>query len=268
MTQTKAKLITFCISHYCEKARWALDRQGIDYEEIGWPPGVHMMLSKHHGAEATTLPIVLDGAQVIQDSKTIMDWADDHVQGDTASLTLPGSRDIERRADDAIGVNVRRLFYAETLPTVPERVKPELFRDASTRHRIVGDMMWPITRRMMMRKYDITSSAAAESRAKLERELDWLDGKLADGRHYLMGDRFSRADITVASLLALFSRTEQIPYFHNFPAPKALAGILATWHERPVMKWVRKIYETERFTNANGRRSRAKLGGQVSMEAA
>jgi glutathione S-transferase-like protein len=32
-------LITFGISHFCEKARWALDWHGIPYEEIGWPPG-------------------------------------------------------------------------------------------------------------------------------------------------------------------------------------------------------------------------------------
>ena len=267
MARSKPKLITFGISHYCEKARWALDRHGIDYEEVGWPPGVHIMLSKRHGARATTLPIVLDGEQAIQDSSTIIDWADGHAESGTRSLTVPGCREIERRADDAIGVNVRRLFYAETLPSVPECVKPDLFRNASAQHRMLGDVMWPITRRVMMRKYDITSSAAAESRAKLEDELDWLDGELADGRPYLVGDRFSRADICVASLLALFSGTEQIPYFHNFPTPKALIDILALWNERPVMKWVRKIYRTERFTNAAGRRSLAKLGGQVSLEA-
>ena len=43
------------------------------------------------------------------------------------------------------------------------------------------------------------------SRSKLEAELDWFDGKLADGRAYVAGDRFSRADLTVASLLANFA---------------------------------------------------------------
>ncbi|GHD19151.1 hypothetical protein GCM10007052_27270 [Halioglobus japonicus] len=31
----------------------------------------------------------------------------------------------------------------------------------------------------------------------LERELDWLDAQLADGRRFLVGDNFSRADISV-----------------------------------------------------------------------
>lgn len=29
----KPRLVTIPISHYCEKARWALERAGIDYEE-------------------------------------------------------------------------------------------------------------------------------------------------------------------------------------------------------------------------------------------
>ena len=45
-----------------------------------------------------------------------------------------------------------------------------------------------------------------ESRSKLAAEFDWFDGKLADGRAYIAGDRFSGADLTVASLLANFAR--------------------------------------------------------------
>jgi Glutathione S-transferase, C-terminal domain len=61
-----------------------------------------------------------------------------------------------------------------------------------------------------MQLYDLGPGAAAESRARLETELDWLDGKLADGRAYLAGDRFSRADLTVASLLANFARPKEL----------------------------------------------------------
>src|SRR6187397_1237510 len=52
--------ITFGFSHFCEKARWALDWHGIAYQEIGWPPGVHRILAKRCGAKGTTLPILLD----------------------------------------------------------------------------------------------------------------------------------------------------------------------------------------------------------------
>ena len=35
MVTAKPQLITFAASHFCEKARWALDWHGIAYEEVG-----------------------------------------------------------------------------------------------------------------------------------------------------------------------------------------------------------------------------------------
>jgi Glutathione S-transferase, N-terminal domain len=34
MTEPMLKLVTFALSHFCEKARWALDWHGIAYDEI------------------------------------------------------------------------------------------------------------------------------------------------------------------------------------------------------------------------------------------
>lgn len=48
-------------------------------------------------------------------------------------------------------------------------------------------MMWPVSWRVMMRIYDVRPGAAEESRAKLDEEFDWLDGKLADGRNNSLG---------------------------------------------------------------------------------
>jgi glutathione S-transferase len=84
---------------------------------------------------------------------------------------------------------------------------------------------------MMMRMHDITPDAAAESRSILESELDWLDNTLADNRRYLAGDRFSRADITVASLLAFFCATPRCRSImrYLFPAlsvPTSSAGAI------------------------------------------
>jgi glutathione S-transferase len=119
---------------------------------------------------------------------------------------------------------VRRLGYAETLPRFPHLVKSALFDNASSSHRLIGNLIWPLSRRVMMRMYDITPEAASESRAKLEAELDWLDTKLAGGKPYLTGDRFSRADITVASLLALFARPQEMPTYHEMSIANALAA--------------------------------------------
>jgi glutathione S-transferase len=250
MTRIKPRLVTFGISHFCEKARWALDWHGITYEEISWPPGVHRILAKRCGAKGKTLPILLDGATVIQESGAIIDWAESKAQDLTRSLTpradAAEAQEIERRTNAVIGVHVRRLTFAEMLPSHSHLVKPGLFRRASGWHRLVGNMMWPGTKEMIMRMYDIRSGAASESRSKLEAELDWLDNKLADGRTYLAGDRFSRADLTVASLLATFARPKEMPIYHDLECPDALAADVERWGKRPVMRWVIAQYRGHR----------------------
>jgi glutathione S-transferase len=98
----------------------------------------------------------------------------------------------------------------------------------------------------MLQKLDIGSSAASESRARLEAELDWLDAKLADGRPYLAGNRFSRADLTVASLLSTFAKPKEMPLYYTMMTPEAITKDVHRWSERPVMRWVLTQYRTHR----------------------
>jgi glutathione S-transferase len=249
MTEANPKLITFAASHFCEKARWALDWHGIAYEEVGWPPGLHLILAKLHGAKSSTVPILLDRGELIQGSGFIIDWAEGKAGDRGRSLTpadLGEAREIERRADEVIGVHVRRLAFAELLPRYAHLVKPALFYRATGWRRFAGDAMWPVAWRIMQRMYDTGPGAAADSRAKLEREFDWLDSKLADGRPFLAGDQFSRADLTVASLLANFARPAELAPEHGMEGPASLATDVERWRERPVMRFVREQYRTNR----------------------
>src|SRR6516225_6538426 len=110
----------------------------------------------------------------------------------------------------AIGVRRTRCAFANVMRqiNVPDLIYGD--QDWSRQEERRRTVMWPVAWRILMRMYDIRPGAAAESRARLETELEWLDGRLADGRTYLAGDRFNRADLTVARLLANFAekRTE------------------------------------------------------------
>lgn len=263
MTQASLKFITFGISHFCEKARWALDWHGVRYSEIGWAPGLHRIIAKRHRAPATTLPILFDGTDLIQGSGAIIDWAEKHCR-DAARSLAPIDRDaaeaeeIERRTDEVIGPHVRRFIYAETLPTCPDVVKPALFLSTSVAHRVIGGLMWPATRKIMMSMYDVCPGAAAESQAKLEAELDWLDRRLADGRPYLVGDRLSRADIAVASLLAPLARPKEMPIYSPLDAIDAFTALAERWKERRTIGWINLLYAVHR-----GSTRRADAGSAV-----
>jgi glutathione S-transferase len=99
----------------------------------------------------------------------------------------------------------------------------------------------------MIQAMDTPPEAAPESRAKLEAELDWLDETLSDGGGFLVGERFSRVDLTVAALLAPFARPEQAEVYRAVTLPPPLQRDVERWRNRPSMTWVRRIYQQYRL---------------------
>src|ERR1700728_3679182 len=52
------RLITIPISHYCEKARWALDRVGLPYREERHVQGIHQLAARRAGG-GVTVPVLV-----------------------------------------------------------------------------------------------------------------------------------------------------------------------------------------------------------------
>jgi glutathione S-transferase len=88
------RLLTIPISHFCEKARWALDRAGVEYAEERHVQGIHRIVAGRAGG-GTTVPVLVTGERVLSESR----WGrrDLGIDGDTV------------RVD---GENVRRAFDA------------------------------------------------------------------------------------------------------------------------------------------------------------
>ena len=69
------RLITIPPSHYCEKARWALDYLGVPYREEGHPPLLHRWAVKTAAGRRTT-PVLVAGDTVLSDSTDILQYLD------------------------------------------------------------------------------------------------------------------------------------------------------------------------------------------------
>jgi len=52
-------LVTIPFSHYCEKARWALDYTGYDYVEEGHVPVLHRIAVKLATSPCTSVPVLV-----------------------------------------------------------------------------------------------------------------------------------------------------------------------------------------------------------------
>src|SRR5947209_7030594 len=108
----RARLITIPISHYCEKARWALDRAAIPYREERHVQGVHRLAARRAGGGSTVPVLVADG-HAVASSREIVEWADARL---AAASRLFATADREARAlcerlDEVLGPAGRRLMY-------------------------------------------------------------------------------------------------------------------------------------------------------------
>jgi glutathione S-transferase len=238
-------LYLFAISHYCEKARWALDRYGIAYQARFVMPGSNRAIAKKLGAASGSLPFLQTCDALVAGSSAIIDWGEAHRAEGSASLAGEDPaevRAIERRLDDVLGVHVRRYYYSDALINDPGSVRPVFSRDLSLLPKLAVTLGWSKIVPRMIRLMDLGPVQGAESCTIILAELDWLDGLLADGRRFLSGDRLTRADITAASLLAPLVTPAEHPVYNTFALPAALAETVAQWQGRPALKWVKQIY--------------------------
>jgi glutathione S-transferase len=199
------RLITIPISHYCEKARWALERAGIEYHEERHVQGIHQLVARRAGG-GTTVPVLVTPKLVLGESEQILMWADPQTSAPRRLFPdQPNDRaEVERlcrRFDAGLGPHGRRLIYVHML------AEPKLmlhynnqgvprWEDRALRHG------WPMLTGVIRRALDIRPGVEVEDEAVVWRELEFVAELLSDGRRYLCGERFSAADLTFAALSA------------------------------------------------------------------
>lgn len=209
------QLVTIAFSHYNEKARWGLDRFGVEYRERACMPLFHfpvvMWTTRLRGGRSdrvstrfSTPLLVTDDGEHLRDSSAIVRYASFRY-GDEQSTLYPEEHraeieGLEQRLHDRVGPHTRRLAYFHILP------RNELMRALARNN--VGAVQagafvtgLPLWRAMLRRALGIERRRAEASLGKLRDEVAALDQQLGDGR-YFVGDRFTAADLTVACMMA------------------------------------------------------------------
>jgi glutathione S-transferase len=227
------RLITLPISHYCEKARWALERAGMPYREERHVQGIHQLLARRAGG-GTTVPVLVTPAGAIGDSAEILAWVDERTPPEHRLFPEePAAReDVERlcrRLDERLGPDGRRLMYVHMLaqPRLALRFNNQGVPRWEDRTIRLG---WPLARGFVKRELGIRPASEAADEAAVFSELDFVAELLADGRPHLCGERFSAADLTFAAL----SASVLVPpvYGVPLPQPEILPPRMATLVER------------------------------------
>ncbi|WP_020409041.1 glutathione S-transferase family protein [Hahella ganghwensis] len=216
------KLYQFPISHFCEKARWALQYKGVPYEEINVMPGQHVSVIKKI-APKSHVPVLVDDDKVIQDSAQILDYLDEKYPEKSLTPVNPGQKaaaiEWERYLNGEFGIHVRRYCYHWMLKS-PSITIPLLAHKGPWYGKIMLRLMYPKLEKLMRKGMNINEETAAESRQHILAALDRVASQL-DKQAYLVGESFSRADLTAAALLAPLCSPAKypIPEAKEVPAP-------------------------------------------------
>ena len=250
-TTSTATLITIPFSHYCEKARWALNYGGVSYREEAHVPGFHALATRRARAQRT-VPVLLVDGRVIGDSTDILRHVDASVE--SAKKLYPTDAAARREVDaledtfdDKLGPHLRRLLYFHLLPN--RALTLDLMdRGAPRGERAVLHAVFPLLRLLMRRSMRIDAAGAARSKDALYRVFDDVNARLSDGRPYLVGDRFSAADLTFASLAvpAIVPPEYRIHIPPLDALPAEASKIISELRATPAATYVRRMYRDHR----------------------
>jgi glutathione S-transferase len=244
-------LITIPISHYCEKARWALERAGVPYRERAHMQMIHWLAvrrAKGHG----TVPVLVCGDRVLAESADIVDEADSRAPANRRLFpddpaAAAEVRRLEHDFDERLGPHARLWMYNGLRGR----------RDLAIAYGTTGVPAWerrafqlayPLAERAIARFLDITPSAAAQSEAEVRAVFDAVGERLADGRPYLCGERFSAADLTFAALAAavLMPPEYGVPLPQPEELPAAMAPVVRDLRAHPAGIHALAMYRDER----------------------
>jgi glutathione S-transferase len=190
----RARLITIGPSHYCEKARWALDYAGIGFDEDAHLPIVHRFYTRRYG---TSVPVLVNAEQTFPDSTEILRLA-----SETAPAPLYDAQGqallLEEHFDETLGPAVRRLAYCYLAR------EPELFRRvfapyATGYEQRVLALGYKALAKAMGKLFRVSDRAAERSFETVLRVYDEVASKLGSNA-YLVGGSFSAADLTFSAL--------------------------------------------------------------------
>ena len=220
------------ISHYSEKARWALDHKRVPHKRRAVSiPGLHipasMLLTR--GASHTFPVLELDG-RAIGDSSEIIAVLEQHHPERPLYPADPEQRrralELDRFFSEELGPHVRLLAFHE-LSKDPERFEAVIARTTPGPVARLGSGAVTYARTYTGLRFGVRDEGAAEiARAKIVAALDRLEAELGPNE-YLVGDSFGVADLSAAALFFPLVLPEEGPVPTDEPPPAGMESFRA-----------------------------------------
>jgi len=245
------RLITIPPSHYCEKARWALEKAEIPYREEGHPPLFHRLATKFARGERST-PVLVTGDRVLPDSTDILEFI--HVEHPEGWLPYPldsqlrvEAEELEEFFDTRLGPHTRRLAYYHLLQDNRLFLEAALAGVGSVEGLFFRAMV-PLIKKLMRLGMRIDDEGAERSLGYIRTVFDTVGELLSDGRSFLVGKAFGAADLTFAALAApvLLPRKYGSPLPSLDEVPTEMLAQIEEFRSLPAGSFALRIYRDHR----------------------
>lgn len=233
------------ISHYNEKARWALDHKGVAHRRRAPMPGAAHMAHAFRLTRKFTFPVLeLDGHAVGDSTRIIAELERLHPD----PPLYPADPEDQRRAleleeffDTQLGPFIRRAAFGVLMEDRDAAVR-ELSGGKPAAMRMLRTA-YPALRPVYRARYGVKDARMDEARAKTHAALDRIEAERG-GRDHLVGDSFTVADLTAAALFAPVIQPPELEYPIDTPA--GLRPFQDELREHPGGRWVMDTYRRHR----------------------
>ena len=253
-------LDTVSMSHFAEKARWCMDRLGVDYRE-----------NKSNGL----LGVVLTGRTVprlrlrtgavessIGHSPEILRflWGEYGARLETAAFLEPTEEALELEAKiDRYGVDLQVWVYYHLLPHKETTLHIWGAEDTGIPkwQRTVARPLYTLLAKFLRRTFGIDGAHYNKAVEHVDAMLAAAEERLQGGKQYLLGDAISFVDITFASLSGLWLQPDNYGGGQANDCkvaidelPDAMQADRDRWREKfpAATAFIERLYAEERFT--------------------
>jgi glutathione S-transferase len=264
MSDGKPTLIQLDISLFSEKVRWALDYKQVPHVRRSPLPGSHIPISfALTRGKSIYLPLLRMDGRTISDSTAILAAIEQRYPEPPLYPADPEQRrralDLEDFFDEELGPHARLLPFHELTN------EPAMFAEVAAAA-VPGPLgnakglVGLYARAYTGLRFGVhDEAAAATAREKIVAALDRLEAELAvSGGEFLVGESFSVADLTAASLFYPVVGPDEGPLPADSPTPPALESFRDKIRNRPGYLWVEETFRRHRFAV----RSTASAGAQ------
>jgi len=253
MAEPSPLLWHFPISHFNEKARWALDYKRVPHRRrvlsadylfrVWWATG-----------KRSSLPVLhLDGRAIV-DSTAIIAALEERWPEPPLYPADPVEREralaLEDWFDEQVGHPVRTLVVPAMMEQGgAERTAQTLLRGTGPGVKRLFRAAHPAFQRFYYWRHGIAQTSRAEAPVVVGSAFDRIEAELQPSG-YLLGEAFSVADLTAAALLAPLVRPPGTIWAELGSFPEPIEDFVASLAGRKSFAWVLETYQRHRGDSA------------------